>query len=358
MAKQPPRIIRPHYIELRSTSEKVVPAGPRPTAPILGKHYPALIAELGTKAKRRFTTFFTDNIRNPNTRQAYFRAAFQFFTWCESYGLDFRSVESFHVSAYIESLLQEKSKSTAKQHLAAIRMLYDWLIVGQVLQVNPAHAVRGPKLVVTQGSTPILEAEEMAQLMEAIDTSTVVGLRDRALIATMTATFGRIEATLGMNIADYFEDGKSWSIRLCEKNGKVITMPVHQRLEQYLDDYIEAAGGPDEFPFELSEKGKRTKKQPLFRSTRGRSRRLTDKRLCRQDAWHMIKRRAKQAGICTRICNHSFRGTGITNYLENGGSVSEAQRMAGHSDPRTTGLYDRRNQRITRGEVERIKILG
>lgn len=254
--------------------------------------------------------------------------------------------------------MQEKSKSTVKQHLAAIRMLYDWLIIGQVIEHNPAHAVRGPKHVVTEGSTPILDAEQMKQLLASIDIMSVVGLRDRALIAVMTATFGRVEATLKMNITDYFEDSKNWSIKLHEKNGKTIVMPVQHRLEEYLDAYISAAGGADGFPCELSKNGRATKRQPLFRSTRGRSGKLTDNRLSRQDAWRMIKRRARQAGISGRINNHSFRGTGITNYLENGGSLTEAQRMAGHSDPRTTRLYDRRSQKITRGEVERITILG
>lgn len=330
----------------------------KPQAPIVGKHFPTLVASLGSKAKKRFATFFTDNIRNVNTRQAYFRASFQFFGWCERHGLEFAEVQSFHVSAYIEQLMQEKSKATVKQHLAAIRMLYDWLIIGQVMEHNPAHAVRGPKHVVTEGSTPILDAEQMKQLLGSIDTSSVIGLRDRALIAVMTATFGRIEATLKMNIADYFEDSKNWSIKLHEKNGKTIVMPVQHRLEEYLDAYISAAGGADAFPYELSKSGRVTKRQPLFRSTRGRSGKLTDNRLSRQDAWRMIKRRVKRAGISGRINNHSFRGTGITNYLENGGSLTEAQRMAGHSDPRTTRLYDRRSQKITRGEVERITILG
>ncbi len=325
---------------------------------MIGKHFPALIERRGFKAKKRFATFFTDNIRNANTRQAYFRAAFQFFSWCQEHGLEFEAVQSFHVSAYVEQLMQEKSKSTVKQHLAAIRMLYDWLIVGQVIETNPAHAVRGPKHVVTEGTTPILDVEQMQQLLASINADSVVGLRDRALIAVMTATFGRIEATLGMNIADYFEDGKHWSIKLHEKNGKTIVMPVQHKLEEYLDAYIKAAGGVEAFPFESSRNGRPTKHQPLFRSTRGRSGKLTDNRMSRQDSWRMIKRRARQAGISGRISNHSFRGTGITNYLENGGSLSEAQRMAGHSDPRTTRLYDRRDQKITRGEVERITILG
>ena len=319
---------------------------------------PALIVELGSKAKKRFTAFFTDNIRNRNTREAYFRAAFQFFDWCDEHRLSVETVESFHVAAYIEKLGQEKSKPTVKQHLAAIRMLYDWLVVGQIVPSNPAHSVRGPKHVVSQGLTPILDADQMKQLLDSIDVTNVVGLRDRALIGVMTATFGRIEATLGMNVADYFPEGKHWSIRLNEKNSKVVTMPVQHRLEKYLDAYIEAVGGPEAFPFETSPAGKTTKNQPLFLSSRGRSKILTGRRMTRQDAWRMVKRRANAAGIITTIGNHSFRGTGITNYLENGGSLSEAQRMAGHADPRTTRLYDRRDQKITRGEVERITILG
>jgi integrase/recombinase XerD len=139
---------------------------------------------------------------------------------------------------------------------------------------------------------------------------------------------------------------------------------VQHKLEKYLDAYIEAVGGVDVFPFETvtDERGrsktKKTKKRRLFLSTRGRSRALTNRRMSRQDAWRMIKRRAKQAGVKTEIGNHSFRGTGITSYLENGGSLREAQRMAGHADPRTTRLYDRRDQRITCGEVARITIFG
>lgn len=324
-------------------------------APAIGQ-VPHLVAELGSEGKKRFTTFFTDNIRNKNTRDAYFRAAFAFFNWADQHGLTMEAIESFHVSAYVEVLILEKSTSTVKQHLAAIRMLFDWLIIGQVVKHNPAHAVRGPKHVVTEGLTPILDAEQMKLLLDSIDTANIVGLRDRALIGVMTATFGRVEAVLGMDINDYFQDGKHWSIRLHEKNGKVITMPVQHRLEAYLDAYIQEAGGVEAFQCELANNGKTNKKRPLFRTAPRKS--LTENRMTRQASWKMIKRRAKQAGLADSICNHSFRGTGITNYLENGGDLREAQRMAGHSNAKTTGLYDRRNQKITRGEVERITILG
>lgn len=285
--------------------------------------------------------------------------------WCERHGLTLELIESYHVSAYIEQLLLSgKSKPTVKQHLAAIRKLYDWLVVGQVVPHNPAHAVRGPKHVVREGLTPILDAEQMKQLLDAIDVTSIVGLRDRALISVMAATFSRVEAAVGMNVSDYFQDGKHWSVRLREKNSKIIKMPVQHKLEDHLDAYIDAVGGPEAFPFETvsgprdRSKRKQTQKRPLFLSTRGRSGKLTDRRMTRQDAWRMVRRRAKQAGINGNIGNHSFRGTGITNYLENGGNLAEAQRMAGHADPRTTRLYDRRDEKITRGEVEKITILG
>jgi len=128
--------------------------------------------------------------------------------------------------------------------------------------------------------------------------------------------------------------------------------------KKYLGSYIEAVGDLESFHYEKSPVGKTTKNQPLFLSSRGRSKLLTDRRMTRQDAWRIVKRSSKKAGVITTIGNHSFRGTGSTNYLKNGGSLSEAQRKAGHANPRTTRLYDRRDQKVTRGEVERITILG
>lgn len=305
---------------------------------------PATIGDVGPQAAKRFFTFFTDNIRNPNTRAAYHRAVCRFFDWCELNKLDFERIESYHVSAYVETLLLELSKPTVKQHLAAIRMLYDWLVIGQVIAINPAAAVRGPKHSVRKGKTPVLEEDDARMLLESIDTSTVIGLRDRALIATMVYTFARIEAVVQMNIPDYYANGKRWWIRLHEKGGKDHEMPVHHKLAEYLDAYLEAAGLED---------GKKT---PLFQTTRGQSKVLTGKRLNRVDAWRMIRRRAKAAGITAAIGNHTMRGTGITNYMKNGGELKEAQKMASHADPRTTGLYDRSNDDVSLDEIERIKI--
>lgn len=311
---------------------------------VVGVPVPRVVEDVGAAGAVRFATFFTDNIRNPNTRVAYHRAVCLFLDWCGERGLGLSSIESFHVSAYVESLMSCRSKSTVKQSLAAIRMLFDWLVIGQIVPRNPAHAVRGPKLVVTRGSTPVLDESEARRLLTSIDTSHVVGLRDRALIGLMIYSFARVGAAISMNVRDYFPVGKRWSIRLHEKGGKRLDAPAHHKLEEFLDAYIEVAGIGDE------------KHGPLFRTTRGRTRLLTHNRLSRSDAWAMVRRRANDAGIRCEIGNHTFRATGITNYMKNGGTLKEAQKMARHSDPRTTQLYDRSNDDVSLGEIERISI--
>lgn len=305
---------------------------------------PAMVADLGEAAALRFIDFFTANIRNPNTRAAYAVAVRGFFRWLEGRGIsELGTIRTHHVSAYVEVLARSYKAPTVKQHLAAIRMLFDWLIVGQVVGQNPAAAVRGPKHLVKKGKTPVLGGDEARQLLDSIDTGTVVGLRDRALIALLIYSFARISAALHMNVEDYYPQGKRWWVRLQEKGGKQHEMPAHHLLETYIDAYLTAAGIGAE------------KTSPLFRSLGGRGRKqLGARRMSRQDARRMIVRRARQAGIITALGCHTFRATGITVYLLNGGLLEYAQQMAAHESARTTKLYDRRNDQVTLDQVERI----
>jgi integrase/recombinase XerD len=225
---------------------------------------PALVAGAGKEARTRFLEFFTVNIRNPNTRAAYSRAAVEFLRWCKERGI--------------------------------------------------------------------------------MDVSTVVGLRDRAIIGVMTYTFARVSAVVALNVEDYFLLNKCWWLRLHEKNGKLNEMPCHHKLEQFLDAYIQEAG------IEADRKGL------LFRAAIGKTKKLGSGGMSRKDVWCMVRRRATDVGIETPIGCHTFRATGITDYLTNGGRIEVAQRMAGHANAKTTGLYNRRNDDITVGEVERIGI--
>jgi integrase/recombinase XerD len=140
---------------------------------------------------------------------------------------------------HIEALRPDFGKPSVK--LAAIRMLFDWLVTGQVVATNPAHAVRGPPHVVKTGKPTVLDADQARHLLDSIDTSTVVGLRDRAQIALMTYSFARVSAAVAMDVEDYLPKGKRWWVRLHEKGGKRRELPAHHNLEAYLDAYIDAA---------------------------------------------------------------------------------------------------------------------
>lgn len=305
---------------------------------------PALFAPT-PDASRRYIEFFTANIRNPNTRRAYHLAAVQFADWCQGAGLtELRDIEPVHVAAYVESLGLRLAAPSVKQHLAGIRMLFDWLVIGQQLAVNPASAVRGPKHSMRKGKTPVLTAEEARALLDAIDATTLVGKRDRALIGVMVFTFARVGAALSMKVEDVYVQGRRLWVRLHEKGGKVHEMPCHHKLEAWLHAYMDAAGLAAE------------PRSPLFRTALGRTGLLTDQPMTQSDAYRMIRRRAADAGIMTKIGNHSFRATGITEYLRNGGKLEVAQQMAAHESARTTGLYDRRNDDVSLDEVERIVI--
>src|SRR5271168_5137584 len=209
-----------------------------------GTVVPAIVAAAGDGASRRFLEFFAVTIDNPNTRAAYFHACGRFFAWCDRREdiEELVDIEPMHVAAYIRGLGKGFEKPTVKQHLAAIRMLFDWLVTGQVVATNPAHAVRGPKHVVKTGKTTVLTSEQARELLDSMDVSTLVGLRDRALIAVMTFAFARIGAVVAMRVEDYFPKGKRWWVRLHEKGGKRHEMPAHHNLEAYLDTCIEAAG--------------------------------------------------------------------------------------------------------------------
>jgi integrase/recombinase XerD len=304
---------------------------------------PAIIRAQGERASRRFIEFFTANIRNRNTRPAYARAVKQFFDWTDKRRLELHEIEAITVAAYIEQLGTSLSKPTVKQHLAAIRRLFDYLTTGGIRDVNPASAVRGPKYVVRRGKTSVLSADEARKLLDSIESNTLIGLRDRALIGTMVYSFARVGATVGMRVGDYFQHRKRWWLRLHEKGGKRHEVPCHASLGVHLDDWIKATGIAAE------------KKRPLFRSVH-KGDKLTSNAMSRFDIFQMIKRRAKEAGLPYSTCCHTFRATGITTYLLNGGTLEHAQTIANHESPRTTKLYDRTREELSLDEMEKIKI--
>jgi integrase/recombinase XerD len=193
---------------------------------------------------------------------------------------------------------------------------------------------------VKKGKTPVLTAEEARALLDSIPVvrktvgkrqperlePVLIGLRDRALIAVMVYSFARVSAVLKMKVSDYFVQGRRGWVRLHEKGGKEHEVPCHHNLEEYLDEYIAVAGIAGE------------PQSPLFRTAAGKTGALTAKKMWQADAYRMIERRSKAAGVKTRIGNHTFRATGITAYLKNNGTLEHAQHIANHESPRTTKL--------------------
>lgn len=309
---------------------------------------PPVIVEAGERAQVRAWEFFAAHIRNRNTRAAYARAVGDFCGWLEVRGIgSIADVQTLHVAAFVEELTNSQSAPTVKQRLAAIRAFLDYLVVGGLMPFNPAAAVRGPKHSVKRGKTPVLSAVEARRLIDAIEVATqddLIGLRDRALIGVMVYSFARISATLAMRVEDVFvQDHRLW-VRLHEKGGKRHEMPCHHNLETYLRTYIERAGLKDK------------PKAYLFPTIKRGTRELGVTPLARENAYAMVRRRAAAAGIETKIGNHTFRATGITAYLKNGGTLEKAAAMANHASTRTTQIYDRRPDEVTLDEVERVGI--
>ena len=304
---------------------------------------PALVEAAGQNTKRKFVEFFAAQIRNPGTREAYLRAVKRFFLWCNHRGIALEAIEPTVIAFYVEELMDGYSKPTVKLHLAAIRMLFDFFVTGGIFPINPAAAVKGPKHVVGKGKTPVLQPADARQLLDSIPIDKIAGLRDRALISLMLFTFARVGAAVAVNVDDVYQNGRRWWVRLKEKGGRQHEMPLNHKAEQAIMEYVEAG-------FLHGQAG-----TPLFR-TLDRRRNLTENRLYRQDAWAMVKRRARSAGLGDRFSNHSFRASGITAYMKAGGTLERAQKMAAHASSRTTNMYNRVDDSVTLDEVERILI--
>jgi site-specific recombinase XerD len=310
-----------------------------------GVAMPVLVVAAGDRAGIRFLEFFASAIRNPHTRRAYAHAVGDFLSWCAGTGVtSITAVQPLHVATWVELQTQTSSAPTVKQRLAALRHLFDWLVTGQIVPHNPAASVRGPSHTTKAGKTPVLDATEARQLLDSIDVTTPIGLRDRALIALMVFSFARVGAALAMRVDDVYVQNRRLWVRLREKGGKAHVMPCHHTLEAYLHAYLEGTGLASD------------PKGPLFRTIARGTGQLSTTPLPQANAYAMVRRRALAAGIGTKIGNHTFRATGITAYLKNGGTLENAAAMANHASTRTTQLYDRRRDDVSLDEIERIHL--
>lgn len=304
---------------------------------------PVLVEHAGPAARFAWDEFFYAEHHNPHTQKAYMRAVRRFLAWAEGQGVELPAITPGMVGQYLVGL--GGSPANRNLHLSALRGFFDRLVNRHVVILNPAASVKGVKDTVVEGKTPEITIDQARTLLASVETSHVVGLRDRAILGTLAYTACRAGAVAKLRLQDFQHDGTQSVLRFQEKGGKSREIPVRHDLEGYIRAYLDAAGlGGD------------AKDSPLFRASNGRSRKLgagplTSKRIC-----ELVKRRLKDAGLPSRLSPHSFRVTAITDLLTQGVPLEDVQYLAGHAEPRTTGLYDRRQKRVTRNIVERISI--
>jgi integrase/recombinase XerD len=307
---------------------------------------PDIVRRAGQAAVLAAEMFFYGRIRNENTRTAYRHAVDQFLAWCESRGLELARIASEDVTQYFGGLRKTNlSIATRKQHLAAIRHFFDSMVTRHAIILNPALSIRGDRCEVIEGKTPEISVPQARKLLASIDVSDAVGLRDHAVLAILAYTSSRAGAVSKLRRGDLYDAGEQWTLRFEEKGGKFREIPVRHDLQQMIAAYIEAAG--------LQQAPKDT---PLFRAAIGKTGQLAATVFHSNDICRMMKRRLADASLPARLSPHSFRAMVITDLLEQGVPLDDVQQLAGHADPRTTRLYDRRQKKVTRNIVERISI--
>lgn len=312
---------------------------------------PDIVREAGPGAEYAYADFFKAKISNSNTRKAYKRAVDRFLGWCRLRGLTLRQVTSFVVGDYVEHYLIDKdghplSAPTKKQHLAGLRHFFDNQQMYHGVGINPASSVRGPKYSAREGKTPAFDDRQVRTLLDSIENTDVVSIRDRTLLMILAYTAARAGAVAKLRTMDYLTDGRSWSFNFGEKGGKLHHVPARHDLQVQMELYLRAAGLES-----------RSDKTPLFRTARKRKRELTERGLNGNDLLRIVKRRLKGAGLPEgTFCCHSFRATTATNLLKQNVAREQVQYLLGHSDARTTDLYNRTEKEVTRNIVERISI--
>jgi integrase/recombinase XerD len=326
-------------------SADLVPAGQNQITS-LPSQFPEILARAGNAAIFATDEFFYGRLRNEHTRSAYLIAVKRYLAWAEARGLELQRITPRDVGQYMDELRKANTSiATRKQHLAALRHYFDGLVTRHAIILNPALSVRGERYQVVEGKTPEITVTGARQLLAAIGTSGMVELRDRAIVAILIYTASRAGAVATLKRGSFYHAGDQRMLHFDEKNGKSREIPVRHDLEQIIFEYLDAAG--------LRNARKDT---PLFRTALKKTGVLTKNAMHVIDICRMVKRRLKDAGLPVSLSPHSFRVTTITDLLEQGVPLEDVQRLAGHADPRTTRLYDRRDKKITRNIVERISI--
>lgn len=302
---------------------------------------PTVVKAAGSASAFAYEEFIFAKIRNRHTRRAYAHAVNTFLSWVHEQKISLQEVRPRNIRDYFDELrLAVPSKML---HRAALNHFFDYQVNRHAVLLNPVSSFRNERHLIEEGKTPEISVRQARELFRSIDVSTVVGIRDRAILATLAYSGSRIGAVAQLRVKDFVQDGENWFLAFNEKGGKHPKVPVRHDLLTFLRAYLEAAG------IDLKEKD-----APLFRTAPGRGNKISAEKMSDNDIHRMFKRRARAAGLPDSLTPHSFRVATITTLLKQDVPLPDVQNLANHADPRTTRLYDRRNRSVTRNIVERI----
>jgi site-specific recombinase XerD len=311
----------------------------RPDEPVTARNAPAIVKAAGKAAEFAWEEFFQAEIANAHTRKNYMHAVRQFLAWVGERNLQLPRIAPGDVGEYLQGL--ELATPTKKLHLAALRRFFDRLVNRHVCVINPAATVKSERYSVVEGKTPEIGPDQARTLLKSIAVTNPVGLRDRAILAVLVYTAARVGAVAKLTVKNLIHDGSQYTLRFSEKGGKSREIPVRHDLERFVLEYVHAAVITEGL---------------LFRTANRRTKTLTKNAMTGIDVCRMMKRRLKAAGLPGHFSPHSFRVTTVTDLLEQNVPLEDVQYLAGHADPRTTRIYDRRRRKVTRNIVERISI--
>ena len=305
---------------------------------------PRIVSDAGNAARFAWEEFLFGGIRSTHTRRAYHRAVKNFLVWCEAKQLPLSAISPADVGLHLDGLAL--APASKKQVMAGLRHFFDGLVTRHAIALNPAASVRAERYQVMEGKTPEITVKQARSLLVSIDTTDIVGLRDKCIIAILIYTAARVGAVAKLKRRDLYDTGEQHCIRFHDKGGKSREIPVRHDLQLLLADYFRYASLQVEIQPD----------QSMFRTTVTKTKQLTERAMTAGDMGRMIKRRMRAAGLPERLSPHSFRVATITDLLSQGVPLEDVQNLAGHSDPRATRLYDRRQRKVTRNIVERISI--
>ena len=213
-----------------------------------------------------------------------------------------------------------------------------------VVEYNAAARARPPRLVRESSPTPVFEEAEIVTFLDSINLNSEKDIRDRAIFCVLLYSWCRVSALINLTVADYYERaGQRW-LRFQEKRGREHEVPVHSKAKEAIDLWLEASGLAS------------NPAAPLF-PVYGKDRETIElKHLDRRSILKLVEKRASASGIVKRVCCHSFRATGITEYMNAGGTIEIAQQIAGHKSSSTARIYDRSQDLLTIEEIERVQI--